>query len=124
MTAGVARAVELLGSSDGDDRRKRLLANASQLRESLSDVDIGPSRSWIMPVIYGPEDRTILLADYLMRRGHEGSVMEFPAVPVGQARIRLFVTSEHSSSQIQRCAAAMHDAAEHFGFLTAAEPTR
>ena len=118
VTAGVARAVELLGSSDGDERRKRVLSNAALLRESLTSVDIGPSSSWIVPVIYGPEDRTILLADYLMRRGHEGSVMEFPAVPVGQARIRLFVTSEHTPSQIQRCATAMHDAAEHFGFAT------
>ncbi len=119
VTAGVARAVELLGSSDGDARRQRVQSNAALLRESLSSVDIGPSKSWIVPVIYGPEDRTILLADYLMRRGHEGSVMEFPAVPVGQARIRLFVTSEHTPAQIHLCADAVHDAAAHFGFITA-----
>lgn len=117
VTAGVTRALELMMTDDGAKRRARVRANARALRESLHRLDIGPSKSWIVPVIYGAEDRTILLADYLLRRGHEGSVMEFPAVPVGEARIRLFVTSEHSPEQIQRCAAALEDAGAHFGFL-------
>ncbi len=117
VTAGVARAVELLGSTDGDQRRVRLVDNARALREALAGLDIGPSKSWIVPVIYGAEDRTILLADYLLRQGQEGSVMEFPAVPIGEARVRLFVTSEHTPEQIQRCAAGMRDAGAHFGFL-------
>ena len=68
------------------------------------------------------EDRTILLADWLLRHGQEGSVMEFPAVPVGEARIRLFVTSEHTPEQIQRCAKAIEQAGEHFGFLKETTP--
>ena len=117
VTAGVAKAVELIGSDDGAQRRRRVRANAKALREALHRLDIGASKSWIVPVIYGAEDRTILLADWLLRHGQEGSVMEFPAVPVGEARIRLFVTSEHSPEQIQRCAAALERAGEHFGFL-------
>lgn len=117
VTAGVAKAVELLGSDEGAQRRDRVRANAKALRESLRRLDIGPSKSWIVPVIYGAEDRTILLADWLLRHGQEGSVMEFPAVPVGEARIRLFVTSEHTPEQIQRCAKVIELAGEHFGFL-------
>ncbi len=117
VAAGVTKGVELLGSSEGAQRRTRLVANAHALREALNRVDTGRSTSWIVPVIYGDEERTILLADYLLRQGQEGSVMEFPAVPIGEARLRLFVTSEHSPEQIQRCATTMHEAAEHFGFL-------
>jgi glycine C-acetyltransferase len=68
-------------------------------------------------VIYGSENDTILLADHLLRRGQEGSVMEFPAVPVNEARIRLFVTSEHQPDQIDTCADNIIEAAGHFGFL-------
>ena len=122
VTAGVAKAVELLGSDDGALRRERVRANAKALREALHRLDIGPSKSWIVPVIYGAEDRTILLADWLLRHGQEGSVMEFPAVPVGEARIRLFVTSEHTPEQIQRCAKVIEQAGEHFGFLKEPSP--
>ena len=89
-----------------------------QLRELLRGrVNIGLSRSWIVPVIYGSENDTILVADYLHRHGQEGSVMEFPAVPVNEARIRLFVTSEHQPDQIDACASNIIAAARHFGFV-------
>jgi glycine C-acetyltransferase len=118
VTAGVTKALELAAGSEGDERRARVRANAERLRRRLQDrVDIGPSRSWIVPVIYGSENDTIMLADYLLRRGQEGSVMEFPAVPVNEARIRLFVTSEHEAAHIDACADNILDAAKHFGFL-------
>jgi 7-keto-8-aminopelargonate synthetase-like enzyme len=120
MTAGVTRALEIAAGSEGDRRRARVRSNADRLREGLRGrVDIGRSRSWIVPVIYGSENDTILLADYLLRRGQEGSVMEFPAVPVNEARVRLFVTSEHDHRQIDQCVANMIDAAAHFGFARA-----
>lgn len=123
VTAGVTRALELGAGSDGDARRRRVRANAELLREALRPhVDIGPSRSWIVPVIYGSEEHTILLADWLLRHGQEGSPMEFPAVPVNEARVRLFVTSEHDEDQIQRCATTMAAAARHFGFARGNTP--
>jgi 7-keto-8-aminopelargonate synthetase-like enzyme len=118
MTAGVTKALELAAGSEGDRRRARVTANAGRLRDALRDrVDIGRSRSWIVPVIYGSENDTILVADHLLRAGQEGSVMEFPAVPVNEARIRLFVTSEHEPEQIDRCAQNIVDAGHRFGFL-------
>lgn len=117
VTAGVTKALELGAGSLGDQRRAKLLTNAKLLREALATkVNIGPSTSWIIPVIYGAEDRTILLADYLLRHGQEGSVMEFPAVPVNEARIRLFITSEHEEEHIRRCVENMHAAADEYGF--------
>jgi 7-keto-8-aminopelargonate synthetase-like enzyme len=117
VTAGVTRALELGSGSDGDARRARLQENATMLRALLQgQVNLGRSSSWIVPVIFGPERRSIPLADWLQRHGLEGSVMSFPAVPMNEARIRLFVTSEHSEQQIRRCADLVACAASEFGF--------
>lgn len=117
MTAGVTRALELAAGSDGNDRRAQVDRNATQLRAALTGhVDIGRSKSWIVPVIYGPETDTIPLADWLQRNGLDGSCMSFPAVPVNEARIRLFVTSQHTEAQIARCAEIIRRAADAIGF--------
>jgi glycine C-acetyltransferase len=117
VTGGITRALELAASSDGRERRARLQTNAALLRTALDGkVNIGRSRSWIVPVIFGPETLSIPLADWLQRHGLEGSVISFPAVPVNEARIRLFVTSEHNKAQMERCADIVTRAAAEFGF--------
>ena len=117
VTAGVTRALELAHGSDGVARRRRLQDNAALLRRELEPiVDIGGSKSWIVPVIYGPENLTIPLGDWLQRNGLDGSVMSFPAVPVNEARIRLFVTSEHDEAQLRRCTDIVKRAATEHGF--------
>ena len=117
VTAGVTKALELGMGSDGDARRARLRTNAALLRSLLApNVDIGRSTSWIVPVIYGPENLTIPLADLLQRAGLDGSVMSFPAVPVNEARVRLFVHSEHSEAQLATCASIIKTAALELGF--------
>jgi glycine C-acetyltransferase len=117
VTGGITRGLELGAGSDGRERRARLHRNAAMLRAQLGDhVEIGRSRSWIVPVIFGAESLSIPLADWLQRHGLEGSVMSFPAVPVNEARIRLFVTSEHTEEQIRRCADIVRRAATEFGF--------
>jgi len=117
VTGGIAKSLELGRSPDGDARRKRLVENARLLRDLLKDhVDIGTSESWIIPVIYGPERLTIPLNNWLQQRGLDSSVMQFPAVPKNESRIRLFVTSEHEPHQIQTVARVIREAAHHFQF--------
>lgn len=125
VAAGVAMGLQLAATEDGAARRRRAIENAEYLRTLLRPhVDVGRSRSWVVPVIYGAERRTLPLADYLQREGLDGSVMEFPAVPIGEARLRLFVTSEHTRAQLEQAAAIITGAARHFGFTTASrEPT-
>jgi glycine C-acetyltransferase len=122
VTAGITKGLELASGSDGDARRARLIDNANLLRAELKDkVEIGRSRSWIVPVIFGSETLSIPLSDWLQRNGLEGSVMSFPAVPMDEARIRLFVTSEHSSEQIGRCADIVIRAGKELGFALPAK---
>jgi len=95
----------------------RLQRNAASLRTALEGVvDIGRSRSWIVPVIYGPESLSIPMADWLQRNGLDGSVMSFPAVPINEARVRLFVTAEHDEAQLRRCAEIIKSASTTLGF--------
>jgi 7-keto-8-aminopelargonate synthetase-like enzyme len=117
VTAGITRGLELGAGSDGAERRARLHRNARLLRDTLAaTVDTGLSHSWIIPVIFGAETLGIQLADWLQRNGLDGNVMSFPAAPPGEARMRLFATSEHTEEQIRRGAAIMARAATEFGF--------
>ena len=117
VTAGVTAGLELAMTPDGRARRERVRANARLLRSLLAPhVSLGPSESWVVPVIYGDERLSIPLGDWLQRHGQDGSVMEFPAVPIGEARVRLFVTSEHTDAHIRQCADTLTAAARHFGF--------
>jgi glycine C-acetyltransferase len=118
VTAGVTRGLELGASEEGAAARARLHSNAALLRALLQDkVRLGHSKSWIVPVIFGDESLIVPLSDWLQRHGLDGSVMSFPAVPINEARVRLFVTSEHTEEQLRRCSDIMTRAALEFGFL-------
>jgi glycine C-acetyltransferase len=118
VTAGVTRGLELGASEQGAAARARLHENAALLRGLLKGkVRLGRSESWIVPVIFGAEALIVPLSDWLQRHGLDGSVMSYPAVPMDEARVRLFVTSEHSKEQLRRCASIILRAAAEFGFL-------
>lgn len=117
VTGGILESLRIARSPEGAARRSRAQANADGLRERLAPfVDIGRTSSWIVPVLFGPDERAIPLFNFLQRKGLEGSIMMFPAVPKNEARIRLFVTSEHTTEQLDRCAELVKEAADRFGF--------
>lgn len=117
VAGGLVKVLELARSADGDVRRKRLADNAELLRSLLRPfVDIGKSETWVVPVFYRHGEMTFALNDFLQRRGLDTSIMQFPAVPKDEARIRMFVTSEHTHEQLRRAARIIREAAEHFGF--------
>jgi 7-keto-8-aminopelargonate synthetase-like enzyme len=55
----------------------------------------------VIPCIVGGSTKAVQLSDALMRRGINADPMPYPAVPEDKARVRFFVTSCHSSEQIQ-----------------------
>lgn len=117
VAAGVTTAIHLAASAEGQARRARVVRGAARLRDRLAGrVDLGLSDSWIVTVVYGEETLTIPLLDHLQKAGLDASVLQFPAVPMGESRIRLFVTSEHSDAQLDRAADVVLRAAERFGF--------
>ena len=117
VTGGILKALELASGPDGDEKRKRIVENADHLRSLLKNkVDIGTSQSWVIPIIFGDERKSLPLGDYLMRKGYDFSIMMFPAVKKNKSIIRAFVTSEHTKEQLEGCAEALIDAANAYDF--------
>lgn len=117
VTAGVLEALRLASGPEGDERRNKLQNNADFLRNALNGkVATGESTSWVVPVIFGAESMSVELLEYLRASGLEATAMEFPGVPRGEARLRLFVTSEHTETQLERAAEVVLAAARRFGF--------
>jgi 7-keto-8-aminopelargonate synthetase-like enzyme len=117
VTGGLCKVVELALSAEGDRRRARLKANTARMRERLEGrVALSDSRTWLLPVIFGDDALALKVHDWLQRNGLDTSVMGFPATPKGQARARLFITSEHTPEQIDRAAALLCRAGSEFGF--------
>ena len=117
VTGGILKALELSSGPDGDEKRKRIVENADYLRSLLKNkVDIGTSQSWVIPVIFGDERKSLPLGDWLMRKGYDFSIMMFPAVKKNKSIIRAFVTSEHTKEQLEGCAEALIDGAKEYDF--------
>ena len=94
VTGGILKALELASGTDGDEKRKRIIENADFLRSLLKDkVDIVTSHSWVIPIIFGDERKSLPLGDYLMKRGYDFSIMMFPAVKKNKSIILDLVTS-------------------------------
>jgi glycine C-acetyltransferase len=121
VTGGMIKVLELARGTVGDERRARLRANAAHLRALLAPhVPIGPSESWIVPVIFGQDALTFDVTDFVQRRGLDTSVMQFPSVPKNESRLRLFINSEHSAADLDRSAGIILEAADRFGFRRSA----
>lgn len=118
VTGGLVKVVELAKGNEGKIRRKRIKANSRHFINLLSEkVYCGNSNSWVVPVMYYLEQNTIDLNNYLQQQGLDSSIVQFPAVPKNEARMRIFVTSEHSKEQLEEGAQIIFKAAEKFNFL-------
>jgi 7-keto-8-aminopelargonate synthetase-like enzyme len=119
VTGGMVKVIELAGGPLGAERRKRLKSHADYFRSLLKGkVSLGVSDAWVVIVNFGSESKTLALNDYLQRSGLDTSIIQFPAVPRNDARIRMFITSEHTKEQLQKAANIILNAAAQFDFLT------
>jgi len=118
VTGGMVKVIELAGAPVGYERRARLHSNAAYFRNLLKGkVDLGVSDAWVVIVNFGSESKTLALNDYLQKTGLDTSIIQFPAVPKNDARIRMFITSEHTQEQLAKAAEIILSAAEKFDFL-------
>jgi len=103
---------------------EHLRANGSLLREALvrQGLDVGPSRTHIVPVVVG-EAR---LATELCERALEGRVfaqaIRPPTVPEGTSRLRLSVMANHRSDELCAAANVIGEAAARLGIGGASSP--
>ena len=100
-----SRAIELIQSHEGDQRRNDLRANATRLRSILNNSESTPSS--IVPWIIGSSEDALKTALELDQLGILAPAIRYPTVPKNTARIRFTATAMHSADQLDHLANAI-----------------
>jgi len=101
IAAAAEKALELLHCEP--ERAVRLRRNGATFHAHAKSLglDTGTSRGVaIAPVIIGDSLPTALLSARLYERGFNTMPVVYPGVPARQARIRFFLTAEHTENEI------------------------
>lgn len=85
-----------------EPERQRLMQQATKLRTQLQAMgyDTGASTAQIIPVILGSEVKTIALSQWLEEQGILATAIRPPTVAPNTARIRLALSSCHTTSHL------------------------
>ena len=110
--AVVSSALEIVRSSEGDARREQLIRVAQGLRKALAGRSIAclGMPSPITPVVIGEERVAAVTAKIIAERGVLTNLVEYPAVPLGQARLRMQAMATHTLEQACQAATIIGDA--------------
>ncbi len=108
-------ALSLLDSRPG--LVEQLRRNAAGLRQALTSngLEIGPSRTQIVPVVVGDARRAVALAERTLDGGIFAQAIRPPTVPEGSSRLRLTVMANHREDELQRAAKVIARAAIGLG---------
>lgn len=101
------------------DRRARLWANRERLFSGLTQLgfSLSPSVSPIMPILVGNAETALLFAEHLFVEGVYAPAIRPPTVPDATSRIRVTVTSEHTTSHIDHALTAFQRAGQSTGLI-------
>jgi 7-keto-8-aminopelargonate synthetase-like enzyme len=103
ITAAALAALELLHKEP--ERVQRLRANAAAFMEAArrAGLDTGASiGASVVPVMTGSSVRAGALSQRLFDRGVNVQPIIYPAIPERLARLRFFLSSEHTLEQIEK----------------------
>jgi glycine C-acetyltransferase len=103
QAATILKAFDIVDSVEGRVLRLELLANVMTLRRTLSEAGLEyyGDPSAIVCVKMGSEGLARLVSRRLPDLGLVANLVEFPAVPKGQARIRMQVMANHTDDNIE-----------------------
>jgi 8-amino-7-oxononanoate synthase len=106
-----AAALEAIRTIRREPWRVTRLRERSELFLKLaldSGLDTGPSSDTpVIPIILGSSQRAILVSQLLLERGINARPILYPAVRESAARVRFFLTCEHSEEQIVHAVEAL-----------------
>jgi 7-keto-8-aminopelargonate synthetase-like enzyme len=102
QAATVLKAFDIVESPEGRDLRSALLRNVLNLRARLGEqgMEVYGDPSAIVCVKVGSEGLARLVSRQLPGLGVIANLVEFPAVPKGQARFRMQVMAKHTQQNI------------------------
>jgi 8-amino-7-oxononanoate synthase len=115
LAAGALAALDIVRSDEGTARRARLASHLTQLHRGLSVVSglappppppFGP----IVPVLIGADARAVAVAAHLLEQGFFVPAIRPPTVPEGTARLRITLSANHTTAQIDGLVAALRGA--------------
>ena len=90
---------------DEPQRVERLQENAAMFLKLAQDcgLETGNSEdSPVVPIILGSSRRALAVSQALLARGIDAQPILYPAVPESAARVRFFITANHTDEQIAR----------------------
>ncbi|MBL8587590.1 MAG: aminotransferase class I/II-fold pyridoxal phosphate-dependent enzyme [Methylobacteriaceae bacterium] len=102
QAAVILKAFEIVESAEGAKLRDEMMANVLSLRSQLAAAGLETygDPSAIVCVKMGSEGLARLVSRRLPEMGLLANLVEFPAVPKGQARFRMQVMAKHSPQNI------------------------
>jgi 8-amino-7-oxononanoate synthase len=101
------------------ERRARLWANRERLFSGLTQLgfSLSPSVSPIMPILVGNAETALVFAGHLFAEGVYAPAIRPPTVPDATSRIRVTVSSEHTTSHIDYALTAFQRAGQLAGLI-------
>jgi len=117
--ANTAAALGALTVMHDEPERLAQLADNSRLFVKLArqaGVNTGTSAdSAVVPCIVGDSQRCLALAHALFDRGISVDPIMYPGVPDELARLRFFITSEHTAAQLERTVGILAEELDRLG---------
>lgn len=129
QAAIVGKVFDIVQTEEGDQLRAKLMGNIMMLRKLLAGcgMETYGDPSAIVCVKMGSEALARLVGRRLPSLGMLANLVEYPAVPKGQARFRLQVMANHSQHDIvdgvSRLSAAVAEATEDLTALESGKTT-
>lgn len=120
LAAGLIASIDVMEAEP--ERVRKLWSNIRFLRSQLRDAgfDLENTESAILPIVIGDERKTMEMGRAVRARGLFCQTVVFPGVPLGDARLRVSVTSEHTIEDLEEAAGIFVDAARETGVLASA----
>lgn len=103
LAAGAFAALRILEAEP--ERVKRLQHNSMLFLEEARKAGLNTATSEgyaVVPVIVGDSLKAVKLTENLLERGVNALPIIFPAVPMKLARVRFFITADHTDEQIKK----------------------
>lgn len=110
LAASALAALRLLHAEPTRAERLRGVSRHFSEQASALGLDTGTSGHFgVLPVIVGDSTLAVRLSERLFARGINVAPAMFPGVPMGTARLRFFLTAEHTPDQIDTALAAVRE---------------
>lgn len=101
VIGAIDSAIDLIPKLESE--RKLYHEKISGVLNTLKDLgyNTGPSSTQIIPLIIGPEDECLELAEWLETQGILATAIRPPTVPKNSSRIRITLTLKHTEEHIE-----------------------